>query len=221
MTADTAGVAAFLDEWFEGTAAACVWGEPSCPPLWPEEEEAILRARPQRRDEFARGRAAARHALERVGAVAGPIPVGPRREPVWPAGFTGSITHCTGLVAAVAAATGTGTGTERRLVSLGIDAEPARGLPPDVRDTILLPSERHTDPIVETLLFSAKESIYKALFPVVGQWIDFLEVEVTLSPDGTFSARPAPSATPPTEVERLEGRFARAGGYVLTAATLY
>jgi 4'-phosphopantetheinyl transferase EntD len=39
------------------------------------------------------------------------------------------------------------------------------------------------------MLFCAKESVYKAWFPLTRQWLDFADLSVTLGLDGTFSAR--------------------------------
>ena len=42
----------------------------------------------------------------------------------------------------------------------------------------------------ERLLFSAKESVYKAWFPLTGKWLDFEEAELDIDPfGGTFDAR--------------------------------
>ena len=71
--------------------------------LYPEEAMAIERAVDKRRAEFTRGRACAREALSELGVPPQPIPVGTHRQPVWPLGVVGSITHCKGLVVAVAA----------------------------------------------------------------------------------------------------------------------
>ena len=50
----------------------------------------------------------------------------------------------------------------------------------------------------DRLLFSAKESVYKAWFPLTRRWLGFEEADITIDPaDGTFTARllvPAPVA---------------------------
>lgn len=185
------------------------------PELGPREAEAVARAVPKRRTEFARGRACAREALRRAGHEAGgihppglvEIPVGPSREPVWPTGFTGSITHCDGFVAAVAARAGVVRG-------IGLDAEVDRPLPDGVPAQVVTPEEGAGD----ILRFSAKESIHKAVFPLTGVWLDFLDVVVELS-DGRFRARPAAGAAAAVaELEGLTGSYARVGGVVVTVS---
>ena len=158
--------------------------------LFPEEEAALGRVGPARRWSFTAGRTAARHALAQLGVRAAPILPGARGEPRWPAGVIGSITHCRGYAAAVAAPAG-------RVPSVGIDAEPNDALPPIVLRRIALDAERaelrtmagggavHLD----RLLFSAKESVYKAWYPLTGAWLGFDDVVVTIDPaTRTFTA---------------------------------
>ncbi len=171
----------------------------------------------KRGKEFRRGRAGAREALSSLGAPPGPIPVGPDRAPVWPPGYVGSITHCPGLVAPVAAPTA-------EIPARGLDAEPARALPADTHRLLLHSSERHidTDAVLKTVVFSAKEAIHTALFPLSGVWMDFLDVVVHLDAErGRFTVTAAPDATKsaPRLIE-LRGRFAVTEGFVLTVGYL-
>jgi 4'-phosphopantetheinyl transferase EntD len=184
--------------------------------LLTEEAPAVERAIVSRRVEFARGRACARAALAKLGCAEGAIPMGPKRQPLWPPGFVGSITHTGSLVAAAAAPVS-------RARALGIDAELERPLPPEVRRLVLQPSEMRdaSGGTLETVVFSAKESVYKALFPLHGRWIDFLEVEVRLEDGGRFGARALePSTVWSPSLLELRGRFVVTGGYVLTVAYL-
>jgi 4'-phosphopantetheinyl transferase EntD len=199
--------------------ALAVWEGEGMPELLPEEARSVRRAAASRRLEFARGRAVARRALAELEAPPGPIPVGANREPVWPPGFVGSITHCEGFVAAVAA-------RSQELEGIGIDAEPLRPLPPDVRSSVLLASESSGCEPDEgwkgLVVYSAKESVHKALLPSGGVWMDFLDVEVRLEPSsGRFTARPAPGARAvDPRLPYVEGGFALAGGFVLATCHL-
>lgn len=196
--------------------AGVAWAEGLDPgELYPEEAEVVARAVPKRRLEFAAGRRCAREALAALGFPPLPLPRGEGGSPSWPPGVLGAITHCDGYAAAVAARTGT-------VPVLGIDAEPAGPLPHGVLNQVSLPPERShldtlsaTDPGIcwDRLLFSAKESIYKAWFPLARRWLDFSEAEVTFDVGGTFSARilidgPMPSC---------HGRWMVRDGLVLTA----
>jgi 4'-phosphopantetheinyl transferase EntD len=188
--------------------------------LFPEEERALGRAVSKRRREFVTGRACAREALSRLGAGRVPVGSGPKGEPLWPPGVVGSITHCEGYRAcAVARASA--------VLMLGIDAERDAPLREGVWETVAHGSELELSgagdaggPHLEAVLFSAKEAIYKAWFPLERRWLGFEDVEIEIdSSEGTFRAEllvPGPSAegTPLTE---LTGRWAAGDGVVLTA----
>ena len=65
------------------------------PSIHPEEERILSpRACPTKRNEFALGRAAVRHALLELGEDYVPVLRGGYGEPLWPDGILGSITHC-------------------------------------------------------------------------------------------------------------------------------
>jgi 4'-phosphopantetheinyl transferase EntD len=109
---------------------------------------------------------------------------GANREPLWPAGVIGSLTHCDGYRAAALARAGS-------VASLGIDAEPNAALPDGVLPTIARPEEiprleRLLEQFPETcwdrLLFSAKESVYKAWFPLARCWLGFEEATLDFDP---------------------------------------
>jgi 4'-phosphopantetheinyl transferase EntD len=195
-------------------AVARVWEGLEVPDLMGNEAEAVARAVPERRAEFARGRACARLALAALGGPAVAIPVGEGRAPEWPEGFVGSITHTSGLVAAVVAPAALVPG-------VGVDAEVYRPLPHEVRHMVLTPAERDdVGTELETVVFSAKESIYKALYPRRRRWLDFQDVEVRLdSSVGRFVAvavREEDRAT----LAALQGSYAVVGGYALTCCAL-
>ncbi|MDI6465877.1 4'-phosphopantetheinyl transferase superfamily protein, partial [Cronobacter turicensis] len=108
-----------------------------------------------------------------AGAPALPPCIGAHREPRWPAGFTGSITH-TGHRAwatVIAAPGGVGIDVENLM-----DAQTARDLAPgiiDAQERLLLGRAPLPFASALTLAFSAKESLFKALFPQVGDWFGF------------------------------------------------
>jgi 4'-phosphopantetheinyl transferase EntD len=190
--------------------------------LFPGERAAIAGAVARRRMEFATARACARAALARLGEPQVPILRGPRGAPQWPAGVTGSITHCDGYRAAAVARTS-------HAVALGLDAEPNETLPDGVPGTIALEEERAqiaglaaNEPGIcwDRLLFCAKESVYKAWFPLTRRWLDFKAAHITIDPaDGTFTAAllvPGPLvAGSPLRV--LRGRGLVGQGMVATA----
>ncbi|MEV8038278.1 4'-phosphopantetheinyl transferase superfamily protein [Streptomyces sp. NPDC086182] len=201
--------------------------------LYPEELAVLTRAVKKRRREFTTVRVCARRAMEKLGVAPGPVLPGERGAPQWPAGLIGSMTHCEGYGgAALAHATD--------LASLGIDAEPHLALPEDVLDAIALPGEsdrlarlgaRASAVHWDRLLFSAKESVYKAWFPLTGKWLDFSEADIDISLDptpatetlsGGFRAQllvPGPVVDGVT-VQAFDGRWTVQRGLAATAVTV-
>lgn len=184
--------------------------------LLPAEEAGVANAVPARRAEYAAVRSCARTALRRLGLDDVAVPSGPDRAPVWPAGVVGSMTHCEGFRAAAVARADAFAG-------LGIDAEVHAPLPPEVLSLVMSADERAAlvglDPATcpDRVLFSAKESVYKAWYPVTRAWLGFEDVDVRLRADGTFTARLRPAGLG-TDV--LHGRWAAGDGLVVTAVVL-
>jgi enterobactin synthetase component D / holo-[acyl-carrier protein] synthase len=188
--------------------------------LFPAEEAVIARAVDKRRREFTTARLCARTALARIGVPPAPILPGEWGAPGWPAGVVGSMTHCAGYrAAAVARATDVAT--------IGLDAEPHEPMPTGVLPTVASPAEQAALAELsargavcwDRLLFSIKESVYKAWFPLCRRWLDFTEAEVTIQPDGTFSARllvPGPVVAG-VKLTGFTGRWLARDGLVVTA----
>ncbi len=200
-------------------------GEREPPPLLRGEEELVAGAVAKRRREFAAGRDCARRALAALSVPPAPILSGPRGEPLWPAGVVGSIAHCAGYAAAAVA-------RAEEVAALGIDAEPHAPLPPGVLETIARPEELDriealaaAQPAIhwDRLLFCAKESIYKAWYPLTGRPLEFGEASVSFDPGrGGFGARllvPAP-AVGGKRWNEPRGRWLVAGGLALTAVAV-
>ncbi|MEV0897573.1 4'-phosphopantetheinyl transferase superfamily protein [Actinoplanes sp. NPDC049802] len=187
-------------------------------PCFAGEEDMIAKAVAGRRREFVTTRRCAREALAGLGVRPAPIRSGPRREPLWPDGVVGSLTHCAGFRGAAVA-------RAADLAAVGIDAEPHAPLPPRVIDSVTAPGDvEHLaelsgkDPSVhwDRLLFSAKESVYKAWFPITGRWLGFEEAALTVDPAaGAFTARLLVDAPFPA----LHGRYLIGNGLVVTAVS--
>ncbi|MFG2286496.1 4'-phosphopantetheinyl transferase [Streptomyces sp. NPDC048595] len=189
-------------------------GHPPSPALFPSEERAIAHAGAKRRREFTTTRHCAHRALARLGLPPTPLPPAPTGAPAWPPGITGSLTHCAGYRAAAVARTSD-------IPHLGIDAEPHAPLTPAVRNGITTPTERRhlrqldaTHPHIpwDRLLFSAKESLYKACSPLIPRTLHFDDAELTFTPDThTFTARL------PLPLPRLTGHWHAGHGILITA----
>jgi 4'-phosphopantetheinyl transferase EntD len=202
-------------------------------PLYPEEAAVVAQAVDKRRREFTAVRACARRAMRTLGVAPRPVLPGDRGAPAWPAGIVGSMTHCDGYrAAALARATD--------LLSLGIDAEPHGPLPNGVLASVTLPAEAdrlrtlagtHPDVHADRVLFSAKESVYKAWFPLTGAWLDFTEADIEIRvadngtappPHGDFRAEllvPGPLVNG-RRLGHFEGRWAVRRGLVITTVTV-
>jgi 4'-phosphopantetheinyl transferase EntD len=193
---------------------------------FPGEEDLVARAVQGRRREFITARRCAREALGHLGYPPAPIRPGARREPRWPAGVVGSITHCAGYRAAAVAPAALVTG-------LGIDAEPHGPLPDGVLDTVTTANEptllarlagTHASVHWDRLLFSAKESVYKAWYPLTARWLGFDDARLSIDPAaGTFTARVLVDGArrdggPP--LTELHGRYAVGRGLVVTAVVV-
>lgn len=143
-----------------------------------EELVLVARALPKRQHEFATGRSLAHLALERLGAHSAAILNDAERAPIWPAGMRGSITHCNAraLVAVC----------RREHGSVGIDVEHRAELKRELWDSVFLseeiadlerlPSESRGR--MALVLFSAKEALYKAQFPISRTYMGFRALRV-------------------------------------------
>ena len=139
-------------------------------------EEALLaRAVPSRRREFAAGRRCARRALRAVGCPPAPLPIGPLGAPIWPPGFSGSITHDRRFAAAIAYRSESG----RVTVSLDMLERVNDADFLEIAETVTTADERRSgrqDPADVARLFSAKEAAIKILSPALGRLLDFQEL---------------------------------------------
>jgi 4'-phosphopantetheinyl transferase EntD len=161
-------------------------------PLHPAEYDLILeRTSPSRRLAFQLGRGAARLALERLGVDNLPVLRGEHRQPIWPEGVVGSITHASEYAIAVVGRKGDTGG-------IGIDLEVMRSVDGLAEQVAFGEEKEHIKSLSEQArlgalmtLFSAKESIFKAFFPRVGNYFGFEAARVE----------------PPYESQRLAARL--------------
>ncbi|MEP5728221.1 MAG: 4'-phosphopantetheinyl transferase superfamily protein [Sulfitobacter sp.] len=105
--------------------------------------------------------------------------IGSDRAPIWPAGVTGTLTHTDICVLCV-------VGFSAQFSGIGVDLEiPARvQAAKGVAETIGHPEEYAKiaatpwQDIGGTLLFSAKEAMFKAIYPTVQRFVGFEEVRL-------------------------------------------
>lgn len=109
------------------------------------------------------------------------IPIGPNREPIWPEGVVGSISHCDTLAGAIVA-------KKSDHISLGLDIEEIGRVTPNLWDLVFTENEKNylsqlsdeDKRVQSTAIFSIKEAFYKFQHPLTKTFLDFLDVEVAL-----------------------------------------
>lgn len=143
---------------------------------------AVARSVVVRQAEYFYGRLSASAALKSLGSANGHVGVGKGREPIWPEGFVGSISHVAGLAAAVA-------GYRKHHVALGLDLErTAHGSAfsalcavalsePELKALHSVGGALSQQELV-TLSFSAKESLFKGAYPTVQAFFDFSAAQI-------------------------------------------
>ena len=195
--------------------------------LFPEEAQHIRKAVEKRRREFAAGRCCARRALAELGFAAQALPAGSGRDPQWPAGAVGGISHKENYCVAIAA-------KASEVVGLGVDVEYQEDLPKHLWPSILTEPETNRwekiacSGLWTRVIFSAKESLYKCQYPLTGAWLGFHDVEISLEVDfsqteqaqGAFEVtflRQPPEGLP---AETIRGRLAVGDGLIFTAIEL-
>jgi len=183
----------------------------------------------KRRGEYLAGRHAAAHALRRLGLPTR-VERGPNGLPVWPAGALGSIAHGAGVACALCVRAGD-------WLSIGVDVErvfrenEARELAPAIahQDELLLlrtalPNARTGQRLA--VLFSAKESFFKSLYPLTGTFLEFCDarlvsVGMTSTERGVLAIRLERDGSPVLPRGRtLQARFSLNARRVETAVLL-
>ena len=141
--------------------------------------------------EFNAGRFCAQQALSTWNQD-GPVGQADDRSPIWPDGFTGSISHSKNWVWASVA-------KSDQVLSLGIDTEAIvdAATRSQTWEQVATIDELRTlealdlDPKVEfTVLFSAKEAFYKCWYPITKQYLDFKDVIVESCEPEQLTIRP-------------------------------
>lgn len=141
----------------------------------------------QRKKEFLLGRHCATLALKKLNPdwQISDINIRADRSPDWPQGIVGTITHCEGFTAAV-------VGKQKKFFGIGRDTEPVltESTSAEIRKLVTLPGE--VEKLAKlfsgdefkalTLIYSAKESLYKCLAPHTGIFFDFSDA--TIEPIG-------------------------------------
>jgi enterobactin synthetase component D len=179
--------------------------------------QGLQHANPKRQRDFLAGRWCAEEALRRLGAGSTHVAMARDRAPIWPDGVVGSITHSGNFVAAAVA-------WAADVAGLGIDSEqiidPAAAR--DIADVCMVDeavlftaADGRSFCEFCTLVFSAKEAVFKCLFPVTRKFLEFSDVRITLIDwDQEYFAWTSVGEQCGT------GRLSHAGGYVHTSVEI-
>jgi enterobactin synthetase component D len=182
----------------------------------------------KRQAEFLAGRLCAREALRSCAPehLDTPIAVGNHGQPLWPSGIVGSITHSRGFASAALARTRDARGVGVDVEQVMTDDRAASLLERiAAREEIcaLVDASGWTIGMALTFVFSAKESVFKCLYPEVRRYFDFRDVSV-ISVDlavGCFAVRLLETLAPALSAGLLlEGCFERGEHRVCTALVL-
>lgn len=139
----------------------------------------------RRRNSFAAGRRAAKAALKNAGfSGQADLAIGDDALPIWPPGWIGSISHTDDVAAAIVTPV-----DEHLSISLGIDIEQivqmdvASMIAPNVAPELLPAAPDHPFNQQISQAFSAKEALYKALFPKCREFKEFSAARVSWHED--------------------------------------
>lgn len=139
----------------------------------------LARAVDKRRAEYLVSRYGLQQALATFGVERFLLGNATDRAPLWPAGIVGSLSHSHQQVCALV--------THDQEMLLGVDCEQIMSISAanEIQNMVINQQEREllaqipiAFNVALTVVFSLKESLYKALYPRLKQWMDFSAVEV-------------------------------------------
>lgn len=171
----------------------------------------------KRLNEFLAGRICALKAMEGLSTYQEILPIGKDKKPLWPYELVGSIAHTDNKVSSVV--------LPRSLnLSVGLDLESIfdKNTAKELGKEILLESEKRYLDLsnyseIISLIYSAKEAVFKAVNSKVLKFLDFKEIEL-ITLDFSLNFFQAKLAT--SEIPVIEGKFAILESLVLTGAEI-
>lgn len=204
-----------MREWLGDRIGICAAVIDGTHALLPEEQTYVERAVMKRCSEFSTGRYCARRALHSIGIPAQVVPVGQLREPVWPDGIVGSISHDGGICIAI---------VTRRIdcQQVGVDliCTPSHARLLDDRnvglwaqDTLRYRFDGRGGLVNLLVPFSIMESAVKVLSPCVRRFVDPREVHLNIG-QASFTA------STETFSHAIRGWWCEKEGFIISAARL-
>ncbi len=174
----------------------------------------VQRSVPKRQAEYLAGRYLAKRVLSRLNISGYVLASGVDRAPVWPTGIAGSISHNVDHVLCAVHR------CDEQICGVGLDIESwmsdarADSLWPGIADDMEYDWLHRHAPVkfaqMLTLSFSAKESLFKALYPQVKCYFDFLDARMTAldTAQQTFTLQLLTSLSPEFPAGRcFSGRY--------------
>lgn len=133
----------------------------------------------KRKNEYIAGRILTKKALNQLHFDHYDLLPGKDRQPLWPPGITGSISHNNSYVC-------TAVSLLKYYEGIGIDVEEDEHIDASQHNIIFTKNElvwieslnNVNQENIYKIIFSAKESLYKCIFPIVKKYIDFKQVEM-------------------------------------------
>jgi len=139
-----------------------------------------------RKADYLAGRAVAVLAMRRLGHANAGVTTAPSRAPIWPEGLAGSLSHARGRCACLLSRnTAVGYGIDTEAVATGTSLQAILSETLTARDRQWVAQSALPTSTAATLAFSAKEALFKALYPQVGQYFGFDAAELSGPPEGT------------------------------------
>lgn len=143
--------------------------------------ESLARAVPKRKAEYLAGRYLSQQALKRMGFGHTQVKSGRFREPLWPEGAVGSISHCKNFaVCAIALSqhyNGIGIDVEEVVSSKTRNAIESQVI--SAKEAAIMAEWPLEPGVAFTLVFSLKEAFFKAAFPLVQRYFDFEAITIS------------------------------------------
>lgn len=145
-----------------------------------EYPQVLIGASEKRKADFLAGRYCARKALAQFGLNDFQVRIGDNRNPLWPIGYHGSISHTSNLATAIVC-------NDERHAGLGIDIETViqddclneiKNYVLTGQELCLLKSKIFTMNEVVTIIFSLKESFFKAAYQLTREYLDFDAIRI-------------------------------------------
>jgi len=173
--------------------------------LFEEEKIYLGRSSEKRCQDFATGRWCARQALQFIGVDPVAIPMGKQREPVWPPGLVGSISHTKNYYCAGVSKTKKALGVDAERFSGELDEQLIKAVCSNAEYEIILSCPSEVAKYAPHVIFSAKEAYQKAVFPFIKKILNFDAVEIKIDwQNGSFDVKPSESVN--VDIQ-LNGQF--------------